>query len=327
VAKKSEAPQSGNGNSEKREFFDYDGFWKDLIERFFYLLLKRVLPELYEQADTSRPPRFLDKEFRDILNIGDPKIHRSPHFADYVLEVPLKNGDLTWILLHLEIQGRGGGELNVRMYHYQCLIFAHFQREPVALAIITNKRPKGEASFYSYSKFGTKVDYKYNDFVLLDLDDDELLKSENPVDIVFYAAKHALFCKEELQKYQYLRIVLKLLAERGWSTEDKRDLVLFVERIINLKDKNLIREYTQYQKELSKEGKIMYVSLLEREMREEMRQEITQEMRQEITQEYQEKERQKALTTARKMLARRMPVDVIADLTELPEDEIRGLMN
>jgi hypothetical protein len=328
VAKKSEIPQFDGKSSEKQEYFDYDGFWKDLIERFFYLLLKRVLPELYERADTGRQPRPLDKEFRDILNTGTPGIHQSPHFADYVLEVPLKNGGATWILLHVEIQGSGGKEeLQVRMYHYQCLIFAHYRREPVALAIITDKRPKGEASFYSYSDCGTEVLYRYNKFVLADLDDDELLKSENPVDLVFYAAKRAASCKEELQKYHYLRIVLRLLAERGWSTEDKRDLMLFAERILNLKDEDLIRQYTQYQKELDKEGKIVYVSLLEREMRQELTEEMRQEISREISQEYLEKGHQKALVAARKMLERRMSVDVIADFTELPEDEIRGLIN
>ena len=35
----------------------------------------------------------------------------------------------------------------------------------------------------------------------------------------------------------------------------------------------------------------------------------------------------KALKIARKMMARKMSVDVISDLTELPEDEIRKLMN
>jgi hypothetical protein len=316
LVKKSETPESGDKDSGQQERFDYDGFWKDLIERFFYPLLGRVLPALYEKADIGKPPRFLDKEFRDILNVADPAIHTSPHFADYVLEVPLKNGDAAWVLLHIEVQAGGGGDLNVRMYHYQCLIFAHYRREPIALAIVTDKRPKGEALFYSHSDCGTEVHYRYNRFAVLDLDDDELLRSENPIDFVFYAAKQAVSCKEEHQKLRYLRVVLGLLTERGWSTEDKRDLMLFAERILNLKDKNLIRQYTQYQRELSEEGKIMYVSLLEREMRQEM------------SQEYLKKgERQKALTTARKMLERQMPVNVVADLTELPEDEVRGLMN
>ncbi|MDR1733162.1 MAG: hypothetical protein LBR61_13835, partial [Synergistaceae bacterium] len=56
----------------KQEYFDHDGLWKDLIDRFFYLLLKRAIPELYAAADTNVKQKFLDKEFRDILNTGDP---------------------------------------------------------------------------------------------------------------------------------------------------------------------------------------------------------------------------------------------------------------
>jgi hypothetical protein len=36
---------------EKKKNFSHDSFWKDLIERFFYSLLKRALPELYEDTD------------------------------------------------------------------------------------------------------------------------------------------------------------------------------------------------------------------------------------------------------------------------------------
>jgi hypothetical protein len=82
---------SGLGDNARNDRFDADGFWKDIIDRFFYNLLKRAQPELYSEADISVKPRSLEKEFRDILNTGDPEIRRSAHFADYVLEVPLKN--------------------------------------------------------------------------------------------------------------------------------------------------------------------------------------------------------------------------------------------
>ena len=100
-----------NAETDERRYFDSDGLWKDLIDRFFYPLLKRAVPELYEKADITKKPRFLEKEFRDILNTGDPEIHISPHFADFVLEVPLKNGDETWVLFHIEAQGPEEGTL------------------------------------------------------------------------------------------------------------------------------------------------------------------------------------------------------------------------
>jgi hypothetical protein len=148
------------GDFDKQDRFDYDGFYKDLINRFCYPLLKRAVPELYEQADIETKPRFLEKEFRDILNTGDPEIHTSPHFADLVFEVPLKNGDNTWILFHAEAQqSAGGGNLAERMNHYRCLIYAHYRREPAALAIIAEGR-RNEERFYSHLHFGTEIVYR-----------------------------------------------------------------------------------------------------------------------------------------------------------------------
>ena len=60
------------GSSDKRERFDYDGFYKKLIKRFFWNLLEMALPDLYADADTSGEYEFLDKEFSDVLNTGDP---------------------------------------------------------------------------------------------------------------------------------------------------------------------------------------------------------------------------------------------------------------
>ncbi|GHT02825.1 hypothetical protein AGMMS50276_32850 [Synergistales bacterium] len=113
------------------------------------------------------------------------------------------------------------------MNHYRCLIYAHYQREPAALAIITEHRTKNEASFYSHSHYGTEIIYRYNNLVLADLNDDELISSDNPIDLAFYAAKCALRSKDELQKYNYLYTLTGLLGERGWNMDDKRDLMFF----------------------------------------------------------------------------------------------------
>ncbi|MDR1883038.1 MAG: hypothetical protein LBR26_09720 [Prevotella sp.] len=60
-----------------------------------------------------------------------------------------------------------------------------------AIAIVTDRRPVGESLYYSHSHYGTEVIYRYNNLVLPELDDDELISSENPIDLVLYAAKCA----------------------------------------------------------------------------------------------------------------------------------------
>jgi hypothetical protein len=290
------------------ERFDHDGFWKALIKRFFPSLLKRALPKLYEDADISQAPEFLDKEFMDVLSTGDPKIRNSPYFADYLMDVAMKNGRKESLLFHVEAQGKGGGQLAERMHHYECLIYAHFRKEPVALVITTDKRPKHEPRFYAHCHYDTEVVYRYNNLVLEDLDDKELLASDNPIDMGLYAAKHARQTKEELQKYTYLRTLAGLLGERGWSVEDKRDLLLFIEWILSLKDKDLQTKYWEYRQQLDKEGKVVYVSFLK---------DVEERMA----------EARGIEKMAKDLLANGISPEVIAKSSGLPLDRVQALLN
>ncbi len=297
---------------EKPERIDHDSTWKDLIDRFFYPLLEMALPELYQDTDTTKKHSLLDKEFRDILNTSDPTIHTSPHFADYVIRVPLKKGGEEWLILHIEVQGEGGNDLPTRMFHYQSMIFDHYQKNPVALAVITDKRPEKEADYFSHSHYGTEIVYRYNKLALSDLNDDELLESDNPMALAFYAARVALQSKEEVQKYNYLYTLTELLTERGWSMEDKRDLMLFLERIINLKDVNLRHQYREYQQRLSREGKIMYVTVMDEYYLEKAKEEGIAEYQKEMV---------------KNLLANGVAPDVIAKSAGMPIERVRTLLN
>jgi predicted transposase/invertase (TIGR01784 family) len=302
----------GGDNTEKEPRFSGDSFWKDLVAEYFYPLLKRALPELYADADINAKPKFLDKEFTDVLKTSDPQAHKSPHFADFVVEVPLKDGSGKWIICHIESQGQNKGDLAERMFFYMCVIYAHYRRVPAALAIVAYKPSANESPRYSHMRYGTRIDYGYNGLVLLELDDEELIASDNPIDIVLYAAKYALKSRQELQKYNYLRKATELLAERGWDMEEKRRLMLFMERIMNLKDEKMKVKYWEYQEQLDKEGKIVYVSIAEEY----------------YTKKGIEKGRLEGkLEVARNLLADGVSPEVIVRNTELPIEKIRELMH
>ena len=143
----------------------------------------------------------------------------------------------------------------------------------------------------------------------MDLADDDLLSSDNPIALAFYAAKSSLRAKEELQKYNYTRTLAELLGERGWSAEDKRDLLLFIERIINLKDKTLRKQYRKFRQQLDKEGKIVYKHWL-------------QEVEEEIAEERGREEVVKNLLK----LGDYSP-EVIANIARVPVERVFALMN
>ena len=316
------------------ERFDHDALWKDLIERFFYPMLLRAIPTLYHDADTTKPVRFLDKELRQVIK----RVGEKAKVADYLVDIPLKDGTNTWILLHLEIQGKDGGNLASRMYHYRSLIFVMYKRPMAALAIITDDRPADEETYYSENTYETRIDYRYNRLVLKELDDEELLASENPFDLALFAAKKSLIHKnDEKRKYLYQKELIRLLKNRNWWQEDRYDLFLFIDRIIALRDENLIEDIRKDGDELWEGEDYMPITTAERAERtythRGYRMGIAQGMEEGVEkgiekgrEEGREQgERLGKLETARKMLARGMDVSLIADLTGLPEDEIKVL--
>ena len=58
-----------NNSWKKVNELDKDGIWKDAIEQYLPLLLKRMMPELYEDVDFTQSFTFLDKELRDTLQV------------------------------------------------------------------------------------------------------------------------------------------------------------------------------------------------------------------------------------------------------------------
>ena len=117
------------------------GIWKDPVKQNLPLLLKRMIPDIYEDVDFSQEIKFFDKELQDTIQVSLGAEHKSAQFVDTLVQVPLKSEKNQWVLLHIEIQGKGGEDISLRMILYCCLIFAHYRRMPVALAILTDKRP------------------------------------------------------------------------------------------------------------------------------------------------------------------------------------------
>ena len=238
---------------------DKDSIWKDAVKQNLPLLLKRMIPELYADVYFSQEPKFLDKELQDTIQVSLSAEHNSAKFVDTLVELQLKSGKNQWVLLHIEIQGKGGQDISYRMILYCCLIFAHYRRMPVALAILTDKRPSSETpGQFEFSEYGTKLLYKYNLFEVYDQSDEELLNSDNPFDSFIYAAKkYSDYMSDDAQnvKLEYLLKITRSLYERGLNEQDRAKIIIFVSRLINLGDEKLRKEFFEELKKM--EGKEM----------------------------------------------------------------------
>ena len=96
--------------------------------------------------------------------------------------------------------------------------------------------------------------------------------------------------------------------------------MLFIERIINLKDETLAEKIVEYQRELEEEAEIVYVSLAEREGIKKGKLEGKREGKREGKLEGK-------LEAAKNFLAMGLPVDKVAKGTGLSEEEVRALLN
>lgn len=304
---------------------DDDGLWKVLIELFFYPMLERGIPALYKDADLNMPPKFLDKELIEIKGDEDdlPIIGKS--IADFLVSVTLKDGNERWVLLHIEVQGSGGGNLPFRMYFYKSRIFSKYKHDSTALAIITDKRPLGEQDFFESELYGAKLTYRYNNLVVCEQDEEKLVSSDNPFDLVLLAAKRALQCdKDEYRKFVYLKELSAILKERGWSIQEKRKLLLFCERIINLTDKDLRVDFIKYQKGLHKKGEeVMYLTIAEEYY---MEQGLEKGMKQGMEKGMEKGEYQANIRIALNALKMGLKPSQITELTGLPLAEVERLM-
>ena len=249
-----------------------DLLWKDLLARFFVPMLHSLLPDLARDIDGKREVIFLDKELRRLARFtrkpegGEPDENR---FVDLLADVPLRSGENTWILLHAEVQGRGGNEdFPLRMHRYRGLLEGRYRRPVIALALLIKPLSKAQSSgTYRWEGYGTRVSYEFPVFRIFEGDEETLKTSENPFDWAHLAGLRAWKSRgSEARKLDYLKEMLELLDERGWSHADKAQLLVFMEGVIHLTEDESSREYEEWENALeqAKEAGRMYVSIMER---------------------------------------------------------------
>ena len=249
-----------------------DLLWKDLLPRFFVPMLQALLPDLARDIDEKREIAFLDKELRRLARFtpkaegGEPDPNR---FVDLLANVPLRSGEDAWILLHAEVQGRGGNEnFPLRMHRYRGLLEGRYNRPVIALALLIEPLSEAQScGVYHWEGYGTRVTYEFPVFKIFEGDEARLKASENPFDWAHLAGLRAWKSRgNEARKLDYLKEMLVLLDERGWSQADKEQLLVFTEGVIHLTEEESSREYAEWENALeqAKEAGIMYVSIMER---------------------------------------------------------------
>jgi hypothetical protein len=78
-----------------------------------------------------------------------------------------------------------------------------YERDVVAIALLTDNSKHFRPNEYHRSSYGTLVTYKYNIYKFMDHDETELLQSNNPFAIAVLAGKYANDAKsDEVKRYR-----------------------------------------------------------------------------------------------------------------------------
>ena len=186
----------------------------------------------------------------------------------------------------------------------------------VSLAILTALRPKGEAEYFEHASFGNELKYVYPAVKLWELDAERLEKSHNPFDLALLAAKRMIDSgRSDNKRVAFLKQLGRLLDERGWSRERCLVLYRFIEWILRPRDE---AKYEEYMNWLYKGEKKMYVSIAE-EVGMEKGMAKGKEKGILIGKEEQKRD------TALRMLRRGMATSEVAELVDLPGEEVLRL--
>lgn len=68
--------------------------------------------------------------------------------VDKLAQVYLKNGAATWLLIHIEVQGRPPRGFNERMYIYHYRIFDRYRVPVMSLAVVFNTGQRARFGHY-----------------------------------------------------------------------------------------------------------------------------------------------------------------------------------
>src|SRR6476660_2953447 len=113
---------------------DFDSPWKDILEVYFQPFTTLCFPEAAQAIDWSKGYEPLDKE----LNAITKDAALGKRLVDKLMKVWRKDGEETWVLLHIEVQGKAESHFSERKHVYNYRLYDRYHKPIVSLAILTD---------------------------------------------------------------------------------------------------------------------------------------------------------------------------------------------
>ena len=150
-----------NDSSYSEKSTDYDSLWKNLIEELFREFMQYFAPDLHAEINFESGASFIDRELHRL----SMKSKKGSKYPDKVVEVSMKNGEVKYILVHIEVQAIGNEEFAKRMFQYFYRLYDKYNNNEIyAIALLTDAMHKNHANKFEYSFYGTELTYNCNTY-------------------------------------------------------------------------------------------------------------------------------------------------------------------
>lgn len=241
---------------------DFDSPWKEALEYYFPQFMALLFPEAHAEIDWSRPHEFLDTELQKIVRDAES----GRRHTDKLVKVFTLGGVETWVLIHVEIQGKADRHFNRRMYRYHYrLQDRHPNRRIASFAILTDRNPVRQLGHYRQTLWHTEIDFKFPVIRLQDWHDHrtDLENSPNPFALVVLAQLDAHRTRQDDSARKAGKFgLIRLLLSRDYARQDIMELLRVIDWLMQLPDE-LERQLTDEIKQLEAET-MTYVMSIER---------------------------------------------------------------
>lgn len=260
---------------------DRDSPWKEALDRNLEQFLALLFPAVHEIIDWSRRWIALDAELQRVVR--DAATGR--RLADKLFQVWLEDGGEAWVLIHAEIQGQVDETLPERAYVYNYRIFDRYRRPVVSLVVLADDRRDWRPSHYERKLAGCRVTLEFPTVKLLDFADRvaELEATRNPFAIIVLAHLGSLRTRNDPAarlEWKHELVTGTLLAH-GYPLQEIFELYRFIDWLLALPPE-LERELMRRVNNLEEGRKAMvYISHMERLIRQDLEDEARREGRQE----------------------------------------------
>ena len=211
---------------------NYDESWKYILTTLFKNGLDFFYNELFVLVDFTKPVEFLESKLTN-LDVGD---HNNYKNVDKLIKCSLLDGNEQHILLHIEIEANNPYNIAQRMFIYYCALKLKFPNiEIQSLIIYLGEENPINWHLYNYKFILLEITYKCKYFNISDVNEDDLLKSNNPFAYIVLFTKWLFKNKQTMQKrFTITKKLFLILKERKIDLESIKKIFIFINKLLSL---------------------------------------------------------------------------------------------